>query len=139
MVRGLPQMAHVEQLCDVCVITKHRHAPFPKRANYRVDKPLELVHGDLCGPITPATPGGRLYILLLVDDTTRYMWAAFLAEKSGASESMKMIQAAAENKCGRKLRVFRTDNGGKFTSTSFIEYFVDQRVEWHHSAPHTPQ
>jgi hypothetical protein len=35
-----PQLAHVEQLCDICVTTKHRHAPFPKQDKYRADKPL---------------------------------------------------------------------------------------------------
>ena len=32
------------------------------------------MHGDLCGSVTPATPGGRRYFLLLVDDLSRYMW-----------------------------------------------------------------
>jgi transposase InsO family protein len=137
MVCRLPQLAHIDQLCDIYVTTKHQCAPFPKQAKYRADKPLELVHGDLCGHITPATPGGRRYILLLVDDATRYMWTAFLADKSSAPESIKKIQAAAENKCGRKLKVFRTDNGGEFTSASFTEYFAGQGVEWHHSTPHT--
>jgi hypothetical protein len=133
MVRGLPQLAHIEQLCDVYITTKHRHAPFPKQAKYRVEKPLEFVHDDLCGPMMPATQGGRRYILLLVDDATRYMWAAFLAEKSTTLESIKKIQVAAENKCGRKLKVFRTDNSGEFTSASFAEYFAGQGVERHHS------
>jgi hypothetical protein len=123
-VRGLPQLAHIEQLCDVCVTTKDRRAPFPKQAKYRADKPLKLVHGDLCGPITPATLGGRRYILLLVDDAMRYMWTSFLAEKSSMPESIKRIQTATENKYGRKLRVFRTDNGGEFTSASLTEYFA---------------
>jgi hypothetical protein len=139
MVRGLPQLAHVEQLCDVCVTTKHQRAPFPKQARYRADKPLELVHGDFCGPIMPATPRGRHYILLLVEDATRYMWVAFLAEKSSTPESIKKIQAAAESKCGRKLRVFCTNNVGKFTLASFPEYFAGQGVERHQLAPHTPQ
>jgi hypothetical protein len=52
-------------------------------------------------------------------------------------KSIKKIQAAAENKCGRKLRVFRTDNGDEFMLASFAEYFASQGVEWHHSAPHT--
>jgi hypothetical protein len=67
-----------------------RCAPFPKQAKYRADKPLELVHGDLCGPITLATPGGQRYNLLLVDDATRYMWVAFLTEKSSTPESITM-------------------------------------------------
>jgi transposase InsO family protein len=86
-----------------------------------------------------ATPGGRRYILLLVDDATRYMWTAFLADKSSTQESIKKIQAAVENNCGRKLRVFRTDNGGEFTSASFAESFACQGVERHHSTPHTLQ
>ena len=48
--------------------------PFPNTAKYRVTETLELVHGDLCGPITPATPGGRKYFIFLVDDYSRYMW-----------------------------------------------------------------
>jgi hypothetical protein len=91
MVRGLLQLAHIDQLCDICVTTKHQRAPFPKQAKYRADKLLELVHCNLCGPITPATPGGWHYILLLVDDATRYIWAAFLAEKSSTPESIKKI------------------------------------------------
>ena len=58
MVRGLPCLDHVEQLCDVCVLTKQRQLPFPQRASFRAKERLELVHGDLCGPMTPATPGG---------------------------------------------------------------------------------
>jgi hypothetical protein len=44
-----------------------------------------------CSPITPATPGGQHYILLLVDDATRYMWVAFLVEKSNAPKSIRKI------------------------------------------------
>jgi transposase InsO family protein len=138
MVRGLPQLAHIEQLCDVCVTTKHRRALFPKQEKYRANKPLELVHDDLCGPITPATPGGQRYILLPVNDATRYMWTVFLADKSSVPESIKKIQTVAEIKCRRKLKVFHTDNSGKFTSASFAEYFASQGVERHHLAPHTP-
>jgi hypothetical protein len=36
------------------------------------------VHRDLCGPVTPATPGGQRYFLLLVDDLSHYMWVVVL-------------------------------------------------------------
>ena len=47
--------------------------PFPRQVSFRAKEKLELVHGDLCGPVTPATPGGRRFFLLLVDDVSRYM------------------------------------------------------------------
>ena len=84
------------------MLTKQRRLPFPQRASFRAKERLELVHGDLCGPVTPATSGGRRYFLLLVDDLSRYMWVMVLGSKG----------EAAEAECGRKLRVLRTDNGG---------------------------
>jgi hypothetical protein len=76
MVHGLLPISHANQFCDTCVLAKHRRDAFLKQSKYRVDMALELVHGDLCTPVKPATPGGRCYILLLVDDATRYMWVA---------------------------------------------------------------
>ena len=73
MVRGLPHIEHRGELCDSCLAGKQRRLPFPKAAKYRAANALELVHGDLCGPITPSTNGGRRYFLLLVDDCSRYM------------------------------------------------------------------
>jgi len=74
MVRGLPHIKHAGELCDSCLAGKQRRLLFPKTANYRAAETLELVHGDLCGPITPTTPGGRKYFILLVDDYSWYIW-----------------------------------------------------------------
>jgi hypothetical protein len=89
MVRGLPSLDHVEQFCDVCVLTKKRWLPFPQQSSFRAKERLELVHGDLCGPVTPATPGGRRYLLLLVDDLSRYMWVVVLDSKGEAADAIR--------------------------------------------------
>lgn len=99
---------HVEQVCDTCVATKMRCWPFPLQAKYRMEQPLELVHGDLCGSVTPATPGGRRYFLLMVDDATRFMWAMLLPSK----DVVKKINTAAEKESGRELKVLCTNKGG---------------------------
>ena len=139
MVRGLPCLDHVEQLCDVCVLTKQRRLPFPQQSSFRAKERLELVHGDLCGPVTPATPGGRRYFLLLVDDLSRYMWVMVLGSKGEAANAIRRAQVAAEAECGRKLRVLRTDNGGEFTADEFASYCADEGVQRHYSAPYSPQ
>jgi transposase InsO family protein len=102
----------VEQFCDVCVLMKQRRLPFPQQLSFRAKERLELMHRDLCGPVTPVTPGGRRYFLLLIDDLSRYMWVVFLGSKGEAADAIRHAQAAAEAECGRKLRVLRTDNGG---------------------------
>jgi hypothetical protein len=128
----VPPITHIDQFYDMCVLAKHHCGAFPKQNKYRMEKALELVHGDLCGPVKPATPGERRYILLLVDDATRYMWVAFLAAKSEATGAIRRIQEAAEE-CGRKLRVLRIDNGGEFTAAEFTAYYVDEGVKRHFS------
>jgi hypothetical protein len=86
MAREMLVVDHVEQMCDTCVTTKQRQHAFPAAAAaYRAQNQLELVHGDLCGRVTPATPAGNHYILLLVDDATRFMWAVLLPSKDATT------------------------------------------------------
>ena len=91
MVRGLPHTERVHQLCTDCVTTKLKRSPFPLLAKRWAEGLLDLVHGDLCDPITSATPGGKLYFLLLVDDRSRYMWVTLLAAKSDTLVAVKKV------------------------------------------------
>jgi transposase InsO family protein len=129
----------VEQFCDVCVLIKLRRLPFPQQLSFRAKERLELVHGDLCGPVTLATPRGRRYFLLLVDDLSRYMWVVVLGSKGEAADAIRRAQAAAEAECGHKLRVLRTDNGGEFMAAEFMSYYADEGVQCHYSASYSPQ
>ena len=139
LVRGLPLLSQVEQVCEACLAGKHRRSPFPHQAQRRSTEVLELVHGDLCGPITPATPSGNRYFLLLVDDYSRYMWVALLPTKDAAPTAIQRIQAAAERKSGKKLRALRTDRGGEFTVGNFNKYFAELGIRRELTAPYTPQ
>jgi len=138
MVRGLPHIKHVGELCDSCLAGKQRRLPFPKAAKYRVADALELVHSDLCGLITPATNGGRWYFLMLVDDCSCYMWLQLLTSKSEVAEAIKKFKARMEAESGKKLHVLRTDRSSEFTSMEFTTYCADQGVVRHHTAPYSP-
>jgi transposase InsO family protein len=129
----------MEQFCDFCVLTKQRRLPFPQQSTFWAKERLELVHRDLCGPVTSATPGGWRYFLLLVDDLSRYMWVVVLSSKWETMDTIRRAQATVEAECGRKLRVLRTDNGGEFTVVEFVLYCVDEGVQYHYSAPYSPQ
>jgi hypothetical protein len=96
------------------------------------------MHEDMCGLVTSATPGGRRYFLLLIDDLSCSMWVVVLGNKGQAANSIRRAQADAEVECGRKLCVLDTDNGGEFTVTEFTSYCVDEGVQHHYSAPYNP-
>jgi hypothetical protein len=83
-------------------------------------KQLELVHGDLCGPITPTTTGGRCYFLLLVDDASRFMWVVLLPTNAAVVDAIKHVQATAEKESDLKLQVLHTNNDAEFIATEFV-------------------
>jgi transposase InsO family protein len=139
MVEGMPVLDQVEQVCDGCMVAKQRRHPFPARSYFRTTQHLQLFHGDLCGPIEPATPGGKRYFLLVVDDYSRYMWIALLSTKDETLDALTKIQVAAEAERDLKLKAIRTDRGGEFTSNSFASYCEDRGIKHFLTAPYTPQ
>ncbi|GJV10923.1 ribonuclease H-like domain, reverse transcriptase, RNA-dependent DNA polymerase [Tanacetum coccineum] len=118
---------------------KHSRAPFPKKAKIRSTSPLDLVYGDLCGPITPPTPSGKRYIFLLVDDYSRYMWAYFLNTKDQAFDTFKEFKKSIENELRTTLKMLRTDRGGEFTSNEFTQYCKVNGIARQLTAPYSPQ
>ncbi|GJW20080.1 ribonuclease H-like domain, reverse transcriptase, RNA-dependent DNA polymerase [Tanacetum coccineum] len=139
LVHGIPTIKHTTQVCDVCLIGKHSRAPFPKKAKARSTSPLDLVYGDLCGPITPPTPSGKKYIFLLVDDYSRYMWVYFLKSKDQAFDTFKEYKKSIENELRTTLKMLRTDRGGEFTSNEFTQYCKENGIARQLTAPYSPQ
>ena len=54
-------------------------------------KPLEMLHIDLCGPMRVISRGGKRYILVIVDDYSRYTWTQFLATKDETYEVFEIF------------------------------------------------
>ncbi|GJR23767.1 zinc finger, CCHC-type containing protein [Tanacetum coccineum] len=139
LVHGVPAIKHTTQICDVCLVGKQSRAPFPKKAKGRSTSPLDLIYGDLCGPITPPTPSGKRYIFLLVDDYSRYMWAYFLSTKNQAFDTFKEFKKMIENELRTTLKMFRTDRGGEFDSSELIQYCKENGIARQLTAPYSPQ
>jgi hypothetical protein len=54
MALGVPEILQENKVCEACMVGKQTRKPFPNKASFRATQTLELVHGDLCGPISPA-------------------------------------------------------------------------------------
>lgn len=139
LVIGLPSMTVEKETCASCLLGKQTKHPFPQATSFRAEHVLELVHGDLCGPIQPATAAGNRYIFVLIDDHSRYMWSILLKNKGDAFEKFQKFKAIVELETKAKIKCFRSDRGGEFTSNTFNEYCENQGIERHLTAPYTPQ
>lgn len=81
LVTGISKINVEKETCTSCLLGKQARRPFPQATQFRASYVLELIHGDLCGPISPATAANNRYIFVLVDDHSRYMWTILLKEK----------------------------------------------------------
>jgi transposase InsO family protein len=139
MVHGMPEVDRIEEYCDGCALGKQHRAPFPRASAFKAERGLELVHTDLCGPITPVTLSDNSYFLLVVDDFSRYMWLEVLKTKGEAFQRFSKIKAAAEAAGNYKLLVFRSDRGGEFNSVEFKRLCDASGIRHYTTAPYSPQ
>nr|GFA10954.1 ribonuclease H-like domain-containing protein [Tanacetum cinerariifolium] len=78
---------HKEHLCPSCEQGKSKSASHPPKPFPNSRQRLHLVHMDLCGPMRIASINGKRYVLVIVDDYSRYTWVHFLRSKDEAPEN----------------------------------------------------
>nr|GFB64566.1 hypothetical protein [Tanacetum cinerariifolium] len=90
LVSGLSKFRyHKEHLCPSCEQGKSKRASHPPKHVLNSRQRLHLLHMDLCGPTRIASINGKRYVLVIVDDYSRYTWVHFLRSKDEAPEVIK--------------------------------------------------
>ncbi|GJX81164.1 retrovirus-related pol polyprotein from transposon TNT 1-94 [Tanacetum coccineum] len=97
LVRGLPKLKFEKHhLCSACAMGKSKKKPHKLKSEDTNQEKLYLLHMDLCGPMRIASTNGKKYILVIVDDYSRFKWVKFLRSKDEALDFIikffKMIQ-----------------------------------------------
>ncbi|GKD50284.1 retrovirus-related pol polyprotein from transposon TNT 1-94 [Tanacetum coccineum] len=87
---GLPKLKYIkDQLCSSCKVSKAKRSSFKTKAVPSSKGRLNLLHIDLCGPIWVEIINRKKYILVIVDDYSRYTWTLFLRSKDETPEVLK--------------------------------------------------
>lgn len=81
IVNGIPTFKISTNVCENCVMGKHRRDLFPPKSTWRASKILQLIHADIRGPITPTSNSKKMYLINFIDDFSQKTWAYFLVEK----------------------------------------------------------
>ncbi|GJY28007.1 retrovirus-related pol polyprotein from transposon TNT 1-94 [Tanacetum coccineum] len=97
LVRGLPRLKfEKDHLCSACAIGKSKKQSHKPKSEDTNQEKLYLLHMDLCGPMRVASINRKKYILVIMDDYSRFLWVKFLASKDEAADFiikfLKMIQ-----------------------------------------------
>ncbi|GJY49219.1 retrovirus-related pol polyprotein from transposon TNT 1-94 [Tanacetum coccineum] len=140
LVRGLPRLKfEKDHLCSACQLgksKKHTHKPKTENTNLEV---LNTLHMDLCGPMRVQTINGKKYILVIVDDYSRFTWVKFLRSKDETPtvviKFLKQIQVGLN----KTVRFIRTDNGTEFVNKTLYDYYESVGIFHQKTVPRTPQ
>ncbi|XP_040363426.1 uncharacterized protein LOC121049643 [Rosa chinensis] len=142
-VRGLPNLkGKTDKICGDCKIGKQTKAPHKVVNSATTSNVLELLHMDLMGPAQSESIGGKSYMLVVVDDFSRYTWVNFLKDKTETFESFKNLSQnliIEKQSSNTSIVRVRSDNGTEFKNASFSNYFHELGVSHEFSAPITPQ
>ncbi|GJU71616.1 retrovirus-related pol polyprotein from transposon TNT 1-94 [Tanacetum coccineum] len=141
LVRGLPKLKfEKDHLCSACALGKSTKKPHKPKSEDTNQEKLYLLHMDLCGPMRVASVNGKKYILVIVDDYSRFTWVKCLRSKDEAPafiiNFLKMIQKLLKE-TDRRIRI---DNELSFVpSDIMMEYSEKVGILSETSVSRSPQ
>ncbi|GKE52517.1 retrovirus-related pol polyprotein from transposon TNT 1-94 [Tanacetum coccineum] len=140
VVIGLPKLKYVkDQLCSSCEVSKAKKSSFKTKTAPSSKGRLNLLHMDLCGPMRVASINGKKYILVIVDNYSRYTWTLFLRSKDETPEVLKDFLTMIQRNLQALVISVRTDRGTEFLNKTLHAFFKEEGIEHQTSTPRTPE
>ncbi|GJX71877.1 putative ribonuclease H-like domain-containing protein, partial [Tanacetum coccineum] len=140
LVRGLPRWKfekdHLFSACQLRKSKKYSHKPKSENTNMEV---LHTLHMDLCGPMRVHSINGKKYILVIVDDYSRFTWVNFLRSKDETPEFVINFLKQIQVGLNKAVRYIRTDNGTEFVNQVMSKYYEGVGIFHQKSVLRTPQ
>ena len=123
---------------EACLQGKMTRSPFVGQMARAKDM-LEIIHSDVCGPFREMARGGFFYFITFIDNLSRYGYLFLMKNKSESFEKFKEFKAKVENQTGKSIKTLRSDRGGEYLSTEFIELLKEHGIVSQLTPPGTPQ
>jgi transposase InsO family protein len=125
-------------VCKGCALEKYSKTAFPS-SDSRSKGILDLIHSDVCGPMSLVSLSGYEYYVTFIDDYSRKTWIYFMKIKDEVFSQFQEFKSLVENQRGRKIKTLRSDNGGEYTSKAFKDFCAGARIKRELTVPYNPQ
>ncbi|GJX32854.1 retrovirus-related pol polyprotein from transposon TNT 1-94 [Tanacetum coccineum] len=140
LARGIPRLKfQKDHLCSACALGKSKKSSHQPKAEDTNQEKLYLLHMDLCGPMRVASINGKRYILVIVDDYSRFTWVRFLKTKDEAPAAIIKCIKNIQVCLNATVRNVRTDNGTEFVNQTLREFYENVGISHQTSVARTPQ
>ena len=94
---------------------------------------------DLCGPLKVQSRIGKKYILVIVDDYSRYTWTRFLRSNAETPEELLVFFKMIQTKLNQVIVGIRSNHGTEFENSKIDHFCMKNGTSHNFSAPRTPQ
>ncbi|GKD01802.1 retrovirus-related pol polyprotein from transposon TNT 1-94, partial [Tanacetum coccineum] len=139
LVRGLPKLKfEKDHLCSACAMGKSKKKPHKPKSEDTNKEKLYLLHMDLCGPIHVASVNGKKYILVIVDDYSRFTWVKCLRSKDEALDFIIKFLTMIQVRLKVHVQRIRTYNGTEFVNQTLREYYEKVDISYETSVARSP-
>jgi transposase InsO family protein len=128
-----------DRICSACQAGKQVGAKHPVKNVVTTERPLELLHMDIFGPVAYIRIDGNKYGFVIVDDYYRFTWVFFLRDKSEVQGIFKKFARRVQNEFDIKIKRVRSDNGMEFKNTNIKEFLNEEEIKHEFSVSYTPQ
>lgn len=125
--------------CEACIQGKQAALAFPKGIARRAKQLLELVHSDVCGPMSVDSCGGARYFVTFKDDHSRKTFGYLIKRKSEIMSCFIKFKNFVEKQTGYSVKCLRSGNGGEYFSNKFINYLSGNGILHQSTVFYTPQ
>jgi transposase InsO family protein len=99
------------------------------------EQPRQLLHMDTIGLSRVRSMGGKWYVLVIIDDYSRYYWVFFLESKDEMFEHFQSLALRLNNEHPNYLKAIHSDNGTEFRNASFNQFCLEHDVDKQFFAP----
>ncbi|WVZ86102.1 hypothetical protein U9M48_032937 [Paspalum notatum var. saurae] len=139
LIRGLPKLkAEKDLVCHPCRYGKMVAASHTPVSQVMTTYLGELLHMDTVGPAWVAPVSGKWYVLVVVDNFSRFSWVFFMEFKDEAFGFVWDLVLRLRNESHKAMMAIRSDNGGEFRNSQFENFCRDLGLEHQFSSPYSP-
>ncbi|GKC31752.1 retrovirus-related pol polyprotein from transposon TNT 1-94 [Tanacetum coccineum] len=140
LVDGLPKFKYnKDHLCSAYEQGKSKKASLPPKLVSSTESKHELLHMDLCRPMRVASINDKKYILMIVDDYSRYTWVYFLCTKDKAPDMIIDFINQLQRNLKAQILTIQTDNGTEFKNKKLRAFYAKLGIVHKTSISCTPQ
>nr|GEV87913.1 Gag-Pol polyprotein [Tanacetum cinerariifolium] len=127
IVTGLPKLKFVkDHICSSCELRKAKCKSFKTKTSPSSKRRLQILHMDLCGPMRVESLNGKKYVLVIVDDYSRYTWTHFLRSKDETPEVLIDFLKLVQRGLRSQVRTVQTDKGIELLNKTLHAYFAQE-------------